>query len=268
METRCLFGQKALVTGANSGIGAAVAKSLAASGASVVVNYSESPDQALSVVNEIRSAGGEAVAIKADVSDEAQVQGMFREMFGVYGTIDILVSNAGIQSDACLADMTLEQWNRVIAVNLTGQFLCAREAVREFLRRGVVPEISCAAGKIICMSSVHEAIPWACHANYAASKGGVMMLMKSMAQELASRHIRAVSICPGAIKTPINYTAWSTKEAEARLLNLIPYGRVGEASDIGKVAAWLASDYADYITGTSVFVDGGMSLYPGFRTGG
>jgi glucose 1-dehydrogenase len=268
METGGLRGQKAVVTGANSGIGEAIAKSLAGAGASVVVNYVVNPEDAERVVSEIQSAGGEAMAIKADVSDEAQVQVMFREMFRAYKTVDILVNNAGIESDSCFAEMTLEEWNRVISINLTGQFLCAREAVREFLRRGVVPETSCAAGKVICISSVHEAIPWACHSNYAASKGGVMMLMKSMAQELAPQHIRVVSICPGAIKTPINKAAWSTKEAEAQLLKLIPSGRVGNTSDIGRVAAWLASDDADYITGTSIYVDGGMMLYPGFRTGG
>ena len=268
METRGLRGQKALVTGANSGIGEAIAKSLAGAGASVAVNYVVDPEDAERVVSEIKSAGGEAIAIKADVSGEAQVQAMFREMFRAYKTVDILVNNAGIESDSCFAEMTLEEWNRVISINLTGQFLCAREAVREFLRRGVVPEISCAAGKIICISSVHEAIPWACHSNYAASKGGVMMLMKSIAQELAPQHIRVASICPGAIKTPINKAAWSTKEAESQLLKLIPSGRVGNTSDIGRVAAWLASDEADYITGTSIYVDGGMMLYPGFRTGG
>jgi glucose 1-dehydrogenase len=268
METRWLRGQKALVTGANSGIGEAIAKSLAGAGAAVAVNYVVNPEDAERVVSEIQSAGGEAMAVKADVSDEAQVQAMFKELFRAYKTVDILVNNAGIESDSCFTDMTLEEWNRVISINLTGQFLCSREAVREFLRRGVVPETSCAAGKIICISSVHEAIPWACHSNYAASKGGVMMLMKSMAQELAPKHIRVMSIAPGAIKTDINKAAWSTGEAEAQLLELIPSGRVGNASDIGRVAAWLASDDADYITGTSIYVDGGMMLYPGFRTGG
>jgi glucose 1-dehydrogenase len=153
-------------------------------------------------------------------------------------------------------------------VNLTGQFLCAREAAREFIQRGVVPELSSAAGKIICMSSVHQAIPWSRHANYAASKGGVMMLMQTMAQELAVHHIRVNSIAPGAVKTPINTSAWDTPEAERKLLQLIPYDRVGLPADIAKAAVWLASDQADYITGTTLFVDGGMMLYPGFRTGG
>ena len=267
-KTAVLSGQRALVTGANSGIGEAVAKALAAAGATVVVNYVSGEAHAYEVVQDIESAGGKAMAVQADVSREDQVKAMFQKMFAAYGSIDILVNNAGLQRDAPFQDMTLEQWDFVLSVNLTGQFLCAREAAREFIRRGVVPELSVAAGKIICMSSVHQAIPWSRHANYAASKGGVMMLMQTMAQELAAYHIRVNSIAPGAIKTPINKSAWETPEAEQRLLQLIPYDRIGLTADIAKAAVWLASDQSDYITGTTLFVDGGMMLYPGFRTGG
>ena len=263
-----LKGQPALVTGANSGIGYAVAKALAAAGAPVVVNYVADPPSAERVVDEIRAAGGEAMAIRADVSREDEVQAMFRKMFDAYGTIHILVNNAGLQRDARFVDMTLHDWEFVLSVNLTGHFLCAREAAREFLRRGVVPEVSCAAGKILCMSSVHEFIPWAGHVNYAASKGGVMLLMKSLAQELAPHRIRVNSICPGAIRTPINTSAWSTPEALSALLTLIPYGRIGEPEDIGRAAVWLASDASDYMNGTSVYIDGGMTLFPGFSTNG
>jgi glucose 1-dehydrogenase len=265
---RLLAGQRALVTGANSGIGMAVAKALAAAGASVVVNYVSNENDARQVVNDIEAGGGTAMAFKADVSEEDQVKVMFDEMVEAFGSIDILVNNAGLQRDAPFQDMTLEQWRYVLSVNLTGQFLCAREAAREFIRRGVVPELSEAAGKIICMSSVHQAIPWSRHANYAAAKGGVMMLMQTMAQELAQYRIRVNSIAPGAIKTPINKSAWETPEAEHELLQLIPYDRIGETSDIARAAVWLASDQSDYITGTTLFVDGGMMLYPGFRTGG
>jgi len=263
-----LKGQPALVTGANSGIGCAVAKALAAAGAPVVVNYVADPPAAERVVDEIRAAGGEAMAIRADVSREDEVQAMFRKMFDAYGTIHLLVNNAGLQKDARFIDMTLHDWELVLSVNLTGQFLCAREAAREFLRRGLVPKVSCAAGKIICMSSVHEFIPWAGHVNYAASKGGVMLLMKSLAQELAPHRIRVNSICPGAIRTPINVSAWSTPEALSQLLTLIPYGRIGEPEDIGRAAVWLASDASDYVNGTSLYIDGGMTLFPGFSTNG
>jgi glucose 1-dehydrogenase len=263
-----LKNQKALVTGANSGIGEACALALGAAGADVVVNYVSHPEEAERVVQSIRQSGSNAISFRADVSREDEVQAMFAAMLKEFGTIDILVNNAGLQRDARFHEMTLEQWNTVISINLTGQFLCAREAVREFLRRGIVPEVSSAAGKIICMSSVHEVIPWGGHVNYAASKGGVMLLMKSMAQELAPKKIRVNSIAPGAIKTPINRAAWETPAAEAELLRLIPEGRVGVPEDIARTAVWLASDASDYVTGTTLFVDGGMTLYPGFATGG
>ena len=263
-----LKNQKALVTGANSGIGEACALALSAAGAAVAVNYVSRPEDAERVAQQIRQGGGEAIALQADVSREEQVTAMFAELLKTFGTIDILVNNAGLQRDSPFHKMTLEQWNTVMGVNLTGQFLCAREAVREFLRRGVVSRVSSAAGKIICMSSVHEVIPWGGHVNYAASKGGVMQLMKSMAQELAPKKIRVNSIAPGAIKTPINRSAWDTPGAEAELLRLIPEGRVGVPEDIANVAVWLASDASDYVTGTTLFVDGGMTLYPGFATGG
>jgi glucose 1-dehydrogenase len=265
---RPLKNQKALVTGANSGIGEACALALGAAGAAVAVNYISNPEEAERVVETIRAGGGEAIAVRADVSREEEVQQMFAETTGRFGTVDILVNNAGLQRDAAFHEMTLAQWKTVLDVNLTGQFLCAREAVREFLRRGVVATVSSAAGKIICMSSVHEVIPWAGHVNYAASKGGVMLMMKSMAQELAPKKIRVNSIAPGAIKTPINREAWETPAAEQKLLTLIPEGRVGLPEDIARAAVWLASDASDYVVGTTLFVDGGMTLYPGFATGG
>ncbi len=265
---RPLKNQKALVTGANSGIGEACALALGTAGAAVAVNYVSRPEDAEQVVEKIRRNGSEAVALKADVSRENEVQTMFAEMIEHFGTIDILINNAGLQRDSAFPEMTLDQWNTVINVNLTGQFLCAREAVREFLRRGVVPSVSASAGKIICMSSVHEVIPWGGHVNYATSKGGVMQLMKSMAQELAPKKIRVNSIAPGAIKTPINRAAWETPQAEAKLLNLIPQGRVGVPEDVARAAVWLVSDASDYVIGTTLFVDGGMTLYPGFATGG
>jgi len=263
-----LKGQKALVTGANSGIGEGIAKSLGRAGADVVVNYVAKPEAAQEVVKYIESEGGRAIAIQADVSKEDQVQAMFQKMIKEFGTIDILINNAGLQRDASIVDMTLANWNFVLSVNLTGQFLCAREAAKEFIRRGVVPSVSKAAGKIICVSSVHEVIPWAGHCNYAASKGGMMLFMKSIAQELAPHKIRVNSLGPGAIKTPINRAAWETPEAEAKLLQLIPYNRVGEPDDLGKASVWLASDDSDYVHGITLFVDGGMLLYPGFATGG
>lgn len=267
-DHRPLAGQSALVTGANSGIGEAVARELGAAGASVAVNYISRPEDAERVVRAIQETGSEAMAIRADVSDEGQVRAMFEEMSAAFGTVDILVNNAGIQKDAPFLEMSLDDWNAVLNVNLTGAFLCAREAAREFVRRGVREAISCAAGKIIFMSSVHEVIPWAGHVNYATSKGGIAQLMASAAQELAEHRIRVNSIAPGAIRTPINRKVWEDPESRKKLLELIPYGRLGEPEDIGKVAVWLASDDSDYVHGTTIFVDGGMTLYPGFATGG
>ncbi|TVR84604.1 MAG: glucose 1-dehydrogenase [Rhodospirillales bacterium] len=264
-----LKGQKALVTGGSSGIGREIAIELGWAGADVVVNYNSGDEEAQEVVEAVEQrCGVRAYAHQADVSDEAAVQGMFQRIQETFGGIDILVANAGVQRDAAFDEMSLADWDMVLRVNLTGQFLCCREAVRAFRRKGVVPEVSCAAGKIICMSSVHDSIPWAGHANYAASKGGVLMMMKSLAQEVAAWRIRVNAISPGAVRTPINRDAWETPEAYHALMKLVPYNRIGEPSDIGRAAVWLASDYADYITGTTLYVDGGMMLYPGFEAGG
>jgi len=263
-----LKSQRALVTGASSGIGKAIALGLAKAGAKVIVNYRAGGEKAALVVDEIYDAGGEALAIQADVSSEHEVQEMFRQAVEAWGSIDILVNNAGVQVDAPFHEMTLEQWNTALAVDLTGHFLCSREAVKEFKRRGIVPELSRALGKIIAISSVHDTIPWAGHANYTAAKGGVKMLMKSIAQELAPEGIRVNAVSPGAIKTDINKSVWGNPEGMEGLLKLIPAGRIGEVEDIAKAVVWLASDEADYMTGETLYLDGGMMLYPSFRTGG
>lgn len=268
MADKKLSGQTALVTGANSGIGAGVAKSLAQAGANVIINYVSKPEEAEAIVGELKGFGVDALAIQADVSKEDQVQAMFKQAVEHFGTIDILVNNAGLQRDAKFDEMTLAQWQMVIDVNLTGQFLCAREAIREFLRRGPRPEVSRATGKIICMSSVHETIPWAGHVNYASSKGAIKMLMQSLAQEYGDRQIRVNSICPGAIQTPINTGAWNTPQALNSLMTLIPYNRIGQPEDIGNLAVFLSSDDSDYITGASIFIDGGMTVFESFSDGG
>jgi glucose 1-dehydrogenase len=265
---KVLVGQKAIVTGANSGIGRGVALALGLAGADVAVNYVTGDEAAQDVVEAIEASGGRAIAIKADVSNEEQVVALFQRTVQAFGTVDILVANAGLQRDSAFHEMTLTQWKTVIDINLTGQFLCAREALKEFLRRGPRPEVSCSVGKIIHMSSVHQEIAWAGHANYAASKGGIMMLMQSLAQEVAPLRIRVNSIAPGAIRTPINTAAWQTKEAYEALMKLVPYKRIGEPEDIARAAVWLASDDSDYVVGTTLYVDGGMTDYPGFSTGG
>ncbi len=265
---KLLEGQPALVTGASSGIGEAVALGLAAAGADVIVHYSSHGEAADEIAHRIEGLGRRAVTICADVSKEDDVVSMYKRAIAEFGTLHISVSNAGMQDDAPFLDMTLDQWNKVIGIDLTGQFLCQREAAREFVRRGVDSRVSVAAGKMICMSSVHQAIPWAGHVNYAASKGGIKLLMESMAQELAPKHIRVNGIAPGAIRTPINKPAWETPDAYRDLMTLVPYKRIGEPADVAQAAVWLASDNADYVTGATLFVDGGMMLYPEFASGG
>ncbi len=268
MTDKLLAGQRALVTGASSGIGRAIACALADAGAAVLVNYRSSQKEAERVVADITQRGGKAFAVQADVSKPEDCGKLFGALEQKLGGVDIVVANAGVQRDAAFTEMTLDDWQKVIEINLTGQFVCAQEAVRRFRRQGLDPKRSPALGKIIFTSSVHQAIPWAGHVNYATAKGGLKLLMESMAQELAPEKIRVNAIAPGAIKTSINQDAWESEEAKEKLLKLIPYGRVGEAEDVAKAAVWLASDESDYVLGTTLFVDGGMLLYPAFREGG
>jgi glucose 1-dehydrogenase len=265
---RALAAQKAVVTGASSGIGQAIAIELGRAGADVVVNYAADREGAAQTVAQLRALGVNALAQQADVAVEADVQRLFDVARSEFGTVDILVANAGIQRDAPVERLTGEMWQRVLDVNLTGQFYCCREAIREFRRRGVVGQTSAAAGKIVCVSSVHQVIPWAGHVNYATSKGGVQMMMRSLAQEVAGERIRINAVAPGAIRTEINRDAWETPQSYARLLELIPYGRIGMPEDVARAVAWLVSDAADYVVGTTLFVDGGMTLYPGFSANG
>ena len=266
MPTELLQGQRALVTGASSGIGRAIAIAFGAAGARVLVNFHSGEAAAQQVCAAIAQAGGEAVAVRGDIGRPDDCVALFEAARTRFGGLDILVANAGIQRDAPFADMTLAQWQAVLDVNLTGQFVCAQEAVRQFRRQGRGAGRS--VGKIVFTSSVHQAIPWAGHANYATAKGGLKLLMQTLAQEVAPEGIRVNAIAPGAIRTGINRPAWQTPEAEASLLRFIPYGRVGDPEDVAKAAVWLASDESDYVVGTTLFVDGGMMLYPAFREGG
>jgi len=263
-----LSGQPAVVTGASAGIGRSVALALAKAGADVAIDYSHHAEPAEELAHQITALGRKAIVVKADVSLEEEVHQLYAKAIEAFGTVHVSVSNAGVQKDAAFLEMSLQDWRTVIDINLTGQFLCARAAAREFTRRGVDRSVSAAAGKIISMSSVHDAIPWAGHANYAASKGGISMLMKTLAQELAPKRIRVNMISPGAIRTSINQPAWETPEAYEKLMELVPYGRIGEPEDIGRAAVWLASDASDYVVGATLYVDGGMMLYPEFASGG
>jgi glucose 1-dehydrogenase len=263
-----LEGQTAIVTGASSGIGAAVARELGRMGAGVCVNYRSDEKGAFHTIARINELGSYALPVQADVSDPEQVGHLFSKTLDKFETLDILVNNAGIQKDASFRKMSSDDWQKVINVNLTGQFLCSKQAVEIFCSQRVREGVSKAAGKIVCMSSVHEEIPWAGHVNYAAAKGGVQMFMKSLAQEVAHEKIRVNGVAPGAIATDINREVWESEEGRKKMLELIPYGRIGEPEDVGRAVGWLVSDEADYLIGTTLFVDGGMMLYPGFREGG
>lgn len=268
MVGRLLEKQRAIVTGASSGIGEAIARAFVEAGASVIVNYRSDDASAKQIVAELREQGGHAVAVEADISKPEDCKRLFAAARSELGGLDVLVANAGVQRDAAFTDMRLEDWQKVIDVNLTGQFICAQEAVRQFRKQGSDAQRSAALGKIIFTNSVHQVIPWAGHVNYAAAKGGLKLLMESMAQELAAEKIRVNAIAPGAITTDINKDAWEDGNARENLLKLIPYGRVGAPQDVAKAAVWLASDESDYVVGTTLFVDGGMLLYPAFRDGG
>ncbi|EMR04503.1 glucose 1-dehydrogenase [Cesiribacter andamanensis] len=259
-----LTGQTALITGASSGIGQAIAIAMAQAGARVVINFHSDEEGAEKTRQVVEKAGRKALVIQADVGSEEEVKKMVADAIDAFGSLDILVNNAGIQKDAPLSDMSLKEWQQVLDTNLTGAFLCAREAAIHFKKQGLREEHSLAAGKILFISSVHDIIPWAGRANYTAAKGGLMMLMKSLAQELARDRIRVNSISPGAIKTAINEQEWSQEEGKKKMLEQIPYGRIGDPEDIARAAIWLVSDQADYITGATLYVDGGMTLYPSF----
>ncbi|MPT37178.1 MAG: glucose 1-dehydrogenase [Achromobacter sp.] len=261
-------GKRVLVTGAGRGLGATIAQGFARQGARVVVADVDGTLAAASA-QAIRDAGGQAWDAVLDVTDADAVRAFAAECAVRHGGLDVLVNNAGIEHPSPIADMTLADWRRVIDVNLTGHFLCARAAARAFETQPADPaRQGLAQGNILFISSVHEVIPWAFQVNYAASKGGISLLMKSLAQELAPARIRVNSIAPGAIRTAINRPAWETPENLANLLKLIPYGRIGEPEDVARAAVWLAGDASDYVTGTTLFVDGGMTLYPEFRGAG
>jgi glucose 1-dehydrogenase len=260
-----LTGQKALISGASKGLGQAIAIGFAQAGADVVINYNNDEAGALYTKKIVEEVGRKAQLFKANVAEEAEVSAMFEHAMSAFGRLDIVVPNSAIQLNAKVDEMTLGQWQNVIDVNLTGMFLCAREAVKAFKRQGVDRSVSYACGKLVFISSVHDIIPWESHANYASAKGGLMLFMKSLAQEVAHLRIRVNAISPGAIRTPMNLEKLTSQETfEKTLLKLIPCKRIGEPEDVAQVAVWLASDQSDYIHGTTIYVDGGMTLYPGF----
>jgi glucose 1-dehydrogenase len=256
-DARLLSGRRAIVTGGDSGIGQAVCYELAAHGAAVAINYVGSADEAQRMASEIESAGAKAIAVAMDVSSESDVQRAFAVTADAFGGLDLLVNNAGVEHPYELIDMPLEAWQKVIDVNLTGAFLCSREAARTMRDRK-------SPGTIVNISSVHEQIAWERFSHYCASKGGMKLFAQSIAKELAPLGIRVVSVAPGAIDTPINKSVLENAEESAAVLAEVPLGRWGHVADIAKAVAWLASEQASYVTGATLFIDGGMTLYPRF----
>lgn len=256
-DARLLEGRRALVTGGDSGIGEGICLELAAHGAAVAINYVGPPDHARDMVSAIEAAGGHALAVQMDVSSEQQVQRAFSEARDGLGGVDLLVNNAGLEHPYTLLDMPLEAWQKVIDVNLTGAFLCAREAARTMRDAG-------ARGAIVNISSVHEQIAWERFSHYCASKGGMKLFAQSIAKELAPLGIRVVNVAPGAIDTPINADVLADPRQSGHVKDEIPLGRWGHVQDIAQAVAWLASEQASYVTGATLFIDGGMTLYPRF----
>jgi glucose 1-dehydrogenase len=264
MPEHSLENQVAIVTGGATGIGVAVVQELSARGAAVAINHLPGQDVG-ALIAEIEKTGGKVIATPGDVADPDAVAAMIEQTVKKFGRLDIMIANAGLQGDATSLEMDLERWNKVIKVDLTGQFLCAQAAARQFLKQ---KDIFRARGKIACMLSVHCRVPWMGHVNYAAAKAGAEMMMETLAQEWGRQRIRVVGVAPGAIKTAINQSVWGDPAAYRELLKLIPYQRIGDAEDVAKTVAWLVSDDADYITGSTIYVDGGMMLYPGFMGNG
>jgi glucose 1-dehydrogenase len=261
LVNRRLEGRRALITGASSGIGRSIALRLAQEGASIAVNFISRLEAAAEVVEEIKKAGANGIAVEADVSNEQQVDAMFTRAVAELGGIDILVNNAGMETEHPFLEMPLEAWRKVIEVDLTGAFLCAQRAARVMVESG-------AGGSIINITSVHQKIPWGGFAHYCAAKAGLDMMSKTIALELATRNVRVNSVAPGAIATPINQNVWGSPEGLRDLLRKIPTDRMGQPEEIAKVVAFLCSDEASYMTGATLYVDGGMTLYPEFQHGG
>ncbi|MEP0324160.1 glucose 1-dehydrogenase [Bauldia litoralis] len=256
-----LSGKRVLVTGGNSGLGEAIVRAFAAEGARVAINYVTHPEAAQAIVDDIARAGGEAIAVEADISDPQAVETMFASVDKAWGGLDVLVNNAGIDAKGALSwEADVDAWRKVVEINLGGAFLCAREALKGMTARK--------AGVIINISSVHEVIAWSGYSDYAASKAGVSMMSKTLAQEAGPYGVRVLCIAPGAIATPINANVWKDPAGLKDLLTKIPIGRIGKPEDIAGMAVVLASDVAGYVTATTVFVDGGMTDFPEFMHGG
>ncbi|KRE10209.1 MULTISPECIES: glucose 1-dehydrogenase [Priestia] len=255
-----LEGKVVVITGSSTGLGKAMAIRFATEKAKVVVNYRSKEEEANSVLEEIKKVGGEAIAVKGDVTVESDVINLVQSAIKEFGKLDVMINNAGMENPVSSHEMSLSDWNKVIDTNLTGAFLGSREAIKYFVENDI-------KGTVINMSSVHEKIPWPLFVHYAASKGGMKLMTETLALEYAPKGIRVNNIGPGAINTPINAEKFADPKQRADVESMIPMGYIGEPEEIAAVAAWLASSEASYVTGITLFADGGMTQYPSFQAG-
>lgn len=249
-------GKAALVTGGSEGIGAAIVRRLASEGASVTLDYHTHDRDANAIAQELQAKGAKVLVVQADVGNVASVRNLVQRTVAAFGRIDILINNAGIEMPTPFDQVTEQQWDAQLGVDLKGAYFAAQEAARQMVARGI-------AGVIVNVSSVHEELPMVGNSVYSSAKGGLRMMTRTLAAELAKQHIRIVNVGPGAVATPINAATLANPELKAELLKEIPLGRVGTPGDIAEAVAWLASDEASYITGTTLFVDGGLMVNAG-----
>ncbi|WP_413628282.1 glucose 1-dehydrogenase [Fructilactobacillus vespulae] len=255
-----LEGKTAVITGGNSGIGAAIAERLGKEHMNIVINYRKNLDSAKTTAEIVKQNGGKVIIKQGDISQDGIADELIDAAVKEFGEMDIFFNNAGMETQKPTHEVSLDEWNRVISVNLNGTFLGTKAAINYWIKNNK-------QGNVINTSSVHQQIPWPTFASYAASKGGIKLFTETTAMEYAKKNIRINQICPGAINTPINAEKFSDPAAYAETASMVPMGRIGKPEEVSAGAAWLASDESSYVTGQSLFIDGGMVLYPAFQDG-
>lgn len=255
-----LNGKVAVITGGSKGIGSAIAKRFGAEKMNVVINYNSDPAGAQRAVDTVNQAGGNAVSVQANIATEDGVKTLLKTALDNFGDLDVWVNNAGMEIKSPTHQVTLDDWNKVTAIDQTGVFLGSRTALAYFKEHHK-------PGNIINMSSVHERIPWPTFASYAAAKGSVKLFTQTIAMEYAQDNIRVNAIGPGAINTPINAQKFADPQQYQQTVNMVPMNRIGTPEEVAAGAAWLASEESSYVTGITLFIDGGMTLYPAFKDG-
>nr|WP_263314973.1 glucose 1-dehydrogenase [Mammaliicoccus sp. Marseille-Q6498] len=249
-----------IITGGNSGIGKSTSERFGREESKVVINYLDHAEDAEAIVKTIKESGGDAIAVQGDVSKEEDIKNLIQKAHEKFGRIDVMINNAGFEKPIPTHEMSLEEWSKVIDINLTGAFLGSREAVKYYLEHDI-------KGQIINTASVHDVIPWPNYVNYAASKGGLKLMMETMSMEYGKNGIRINNVSPGAVVTEHTREKFSDPATRKETLEMIPLNEIGEADQVANINAFLASEQAHYIHGTTIYVDGGMTNYPAFMGG-